>query len=159
MKITQVIFLLCFVGYSEGSFAQAVEEIEREIEIKAIAGLKYDLTRIKVKPGERIKLTLKNVDEMEHNLVITKPGSRQEVVDASHKLGENGPRQHYVPLSDKVLWTIPIVTPGESATIVFQAPTIPGKFEKSAGEKQKPAMKKANRPAGPKKKVNGTKRQ
>jgi len=122
MKITQVLLLLCFLGYSQLSFAQAGEGIEREIEIKAIAGLKFDLIRIKVKPGERIKLTLTNADEMDHNLVITKPGARQEVVDASHKLGENGPKLDYVPLSDKVLWSVHIVTPGQSAYIIFQAP-------------------------------------
>ena len=99
MKITQVLFVLCSVGYSQVSFAQK-KEIEREIKIKAIAGLKFDLTRIKMKPGERIKLSLTNIDDMDHNLVITKPGARQEVVDASHKLGENGPKQSYVPQSD-----------------------------------------------------------
>ena len=123
MKITPVLFLLCFMGYSEVSFAQAKEQTEREIRVKAIAGLKFDLSRIKVKPGERIKLTLTNADEMDHNLVITKPGARQEVVDASHKLGENGPKQNYVPVLDKVLWSIRVVTPGESASITFQAPT------------------------------------
>lgn len=105
------------------SLAQSVKPMERQIVIKAIEGLKFDLTRIKVKPGERIRLTLNNLDEMEHNLVITKPGSREEVVDASLKLGEDGPRLNYVPVSDKVLWSIPIVIPGESAHITFQAPT------------------------------------
>jgi len=122
MKITQILFLLCLISYSPLLFAQTEEQIEREIEIKAIAGLKFDLTRIKVKPGERIKLTLTNADEMDHNLVITKPGARKEVVDASHKLGENGPKQNYVPVSDKVLWSVRIVTPGESEYIIFQAP-------------------------------------
>lgn len=121
MKITQALFLLCFTWYSP-LFAQEEEEIEREIGIKAIAGLKFDLTRFKVKPGERIKLTLTNADEMDHNLVITKPGARQEVVNAAHKLGENGPKQNYVPLSGKVLWSVRIVTPGQSAYIIFQAP-------------------------------------
>jgi azurin len=110
------------------SFAQEEEEIESEIEIKAIAGLKFDLTRIKVKPGERIKLTLTNADEMDHNLVITKPGARLEVVEASNKLGENGPKQHYVPISEKVLWSIRIVAPGQSAYIIFQAPTKEGAY-------------------------------
>ena len=123
MKITNLLFFfLCFFGYSQLSFGQADEEIEREIEIKAVAGLKYDLTRIKVKPGERIRLTLTNVDEMDHNLVITKPRARQEVVDAAHKLGEKGPKQDYVPESDKVLWSVRVVVPGESAYIIFQAP-------------------------------------
>jgi azurin len=123
MKITQVLFLLFVMGYSQLSFAQAEGEIEREIEVKAIAGLKFDLARIVVKPGERIRLTLTNADEMDHNLVITKPGARQEVVEAAHKLGENGPKQDYVPISDKVLWSVRIVTPGQSAYIIFQAPT------------------------------------
>jgi azurin len=123
MKIGRAIFFLCFLGYCQLSFAQAEEEIEREIEIKAIAGLKFDVTRIKVKPGERIKLTLTNADEMDHNLVITQPGARQEVVNASNKLGQNGPKQNYVPQSNNVLWSVRIVTPGESAYIIFQAPT------------------------------------
>jgi azurin len=123
MRLTQFLFFLCFIGYAQLSFAQGGEQLERVIQIKAIAGLKFHLTRIKVKPGERIKLTLTNADEMDHNLVITKPGARQEVVDASHKLGENGPKQNYVPIFDKVLWSIRVVTPGESASIIFQAPT------------------------------------
>lgn len=122
MKIAQVLFLLCFMTFPKLSFAQAEEEIEREIWIKAIAGLKFDLTRISVKPGERIKLTLVNADEMDHNLVITRPGARRQVVDASLKLGENGPKQDYVPVSDDVLWSVRIVSPGQSAYIIFVAP-------------------------------------
>lgn len=117
-----MLFLWCFMGYSQLSLAQAEEEFEREIGIKAIAGLKFDLARIKVEPGERIKLILTNADEMDHNLVITKPGARQEVVEASHKLGVDGPRLNYVPASENVLWSIRVVTPGQSAYIIFQAP-------------------------------------
>jgi azurin len=127
MKI-QILLFLFFAGYSEFSFAQATREEERDIEIKAIAGLQFDLKRIKVRPGERIKLTLTNVDDMDHNLVITKPGARQEVVDASHMLGENGPKQNYIPTSNKVLWSIRIVTPGQSGYISFQAPANEGVY-------------------------------
>jgi azurin len=123
MKIIAVLVLVCFMGYSRLSIAQVKERIDREIAIKAIPGLKFDLTRIKVKPGERVKFTLTNADEMDHNLVITKPGARQEVVDASHKLGVNGPKQNYVAASDKVLWSVRIVTPGQSASVIFRAPT------------------------------------
>jgi azurin len=124
MKIAQLLIFLCFMGYSQRASAQP----ETEMEIKAVAGLKFDVTRIRVKPGERIKLTLTNADEMDHNLVITKPGARKEVVDASHKLGVNGPKQNFVPVSDKVLWSIPIVTPGQTAYINFQAPTQEGVY-------------------------------
>src|SRR5688572_23339165 len=70
VKITNLLLLIWFIANSSFSLAQVEEEIESEIEIKAIAGLKYDVTRFKVKPGERIKLILTNVDDMDHNLVI-----------------------------------------------------------------------------------------
>lgn len=122
MKLSQILFLLWVIGFPSFSSAQSRQQIERQIEIKAVPGLRFDVTRIKVRPGERIKLILTNADEMDHNLVITAPGARQEVVDASHKLGENGPKQNYIPVSNKVLWSIGIVTPGESRSIVFQVP-------------------------------------
>ena len=122
MKTVYALIFSCLIGYSQISFSQRAEIIEREVEIKAVGGLKFDITRFKVKPGEHIKLKLTNVDDMDHNLLITKPGARKEVVDASHKLGENGPKQNFVPSSDKVLWSIKIVPPGQSAYIIFQAP-------------------------------------
>jgi azurin len=128
MKFICTPLLLCFIAAPDLLVAQSEEKTQREITINAIAGLKFDLMRIKVKPGERIKLTLKNADEMDHNLVITKPGTRQQVVEASHELGANGPKQNYVPLSSNVLWSIPIVTPGQSAHIVFRAPANEGVY-------------------------------
>lgn len=121
MRIAHV-FLVCFLISSQLLFAQLEEQAEREVEIKAIAGLRFDLTRFSVKPGERIKLTLVNVDEMDHNLVITKPGRRLEVVDAANKLGEDGPKRNYVPVSDDVLWSVPVIRPGQSAHVIFTAP-------------------------------------
>lgn len=121
MKMIRLLLIVCFIGCSRFLSAQE-KKVEREIKIQAIAGLRFDLPRIKVKPGERIKLTLTNADEMDHNLVITKPGAREEVVNGSHKLGEDGPRQNYVPVSENVLEFIPIVTPGESSYIIFRAP-------------------------------------
>jgi azurin len=127
MSITHV-FLVCFLISSQLSFAQREEQAEREVEIKAIAGLRFDLTRFSVKPGERIKLTLVNVDEMDHNLVITQPGKRLQVVDAANKLGEDGPKQDYVPASDDVLWSIPVIPPGQSAYIIFESPQKEGVY-------------------------------
>ena len=119
----RLLFLLCFISCRQFSLAQARGEVEREIAIKAVAGLKFDPARFSVKPGERVRLTLTNTDEMDHNLVITKAGARLEVVEAALRLGENGPKQNYVPVSGKVLWSVPTVTPGQSATVIFQAPS------------------------------------
>jgi azurin len=117
MKIVHLL-LLCVLPHA--LFAQS--EAPREININAIAGLRFDLVRFSVRPGERIKLTLVNADEMDHNLVITRPGTRLQVVEAANKLGESGPKQNYVPVSDAVLWSIPVIQPGQSASIIFDAP-------------------------------------
>lgn len=127
-RIVYLLFLLFLMGYCPFAFAQAGRGVEREITIRAIAGLKFDVTRFKVKPGESIRLTLINADEMDHNLVITKPGVRLEVVEAANKLGEKGPKQNYIPVSGDVLWSVPLVTPGQSAYVVFRAPATEGVY-------------------------------
>ena len=46
---------------------------DREITISMVpAKMAYDTTLLRVRPGERIKLNLKNPDDLEHNLVLIK---------------------------------------------------------------------------------------
>jgi azurin len=96
------------------------------IPIKAIPGLKYDQVRFKVKPGSTIRLVLTNADDMSHNLLITLPGTREEVVKLAMELGETGPSMNYIPSSSNVLWSIPLVEPGQSKSITFTVPTAKG---------------------------------
>src|SRR5690606_28392020 len=98
----------------------AVDSV-RSIAIEAISGMQYSVVRFQVKPGERVTLSLSNQDDMAHNLVITKPESREAVVNAAMALGAKGPEQDYVPESEDVLWTIPVIYPGEKKAVTFQA--------------------------------------
>jgi azurin len=92
------------------------------IRIKAMQGLRYDVVRFKVQPGEDVKVTLTNMDDMAHNLVFTKPGKRKDVLGSAMQLGTKGPEMHYVPASSNVLWHIATLKPGDSQTITFTAP-------------------------------------
>ncbi|GAB3257205.1 hypothetical protein GCM10027347_19500 [Larkinella harenae] len=92
------------------------------VSLKAIPGLQFDVVRFQVKPGAAVRITLENTDDMAHNLVITRPGKREEIVDAALKLGEKGPAVNYIPKSAAILWTIPVVVPEETGTISFTAP-------------------------------------
>jgi hypothetical protein len=65
---------------------------------------------------------------MSHNLVITKPGAREEVVKAGLNLAEKGPAMNFVPETDAVLWSIPVLAPGESRSITFTAPQKTGTY-------------------------------
>lgn len=129
MERIKEILLVGFILFSAGGIqAQSKQVGTRTIEIRAIAGLQYDVVRFKVSPGERLKLILKNEDDMAHNLVITKPGSRLKVVNAAMQLAEKGPQLNYVPPGEDVLRFIPVISPGQEKSVIFVAPRTPGVY-------------------------------
>lgn len=92
------------------------------VSIKALNGLRYDKVQFSVKPGSAVSLTLTNVSDMPHNLLITKPGERENVVKAALALAQKGPEMNYVPADDAVLWSIPVISPGQTRSVNFKAP-------------------------------------
>lgn len=100
---------------------------ETVIEIKTIAGLRYDVPRFKVAPGEKVRLVVENTDDMAHNLIITAPGARLEVANAAMTLPLT-PTQNFIPKSDSVLWAIPVLTPGRTGEVRFTAPEKEGVY-------------------------------
>lgn len=92
------------------------------IQLEAIPGMQYDMVRLKVPPGTKITLTLSNRDDMSHNLVVTQPDSRVKVVEAGMALAERGPEMNFVPDIPEVLWSIPVLAPGEEASVTFTVP-------------------------------------
>ncbi len=97
------------------------------VEIKAIAGLRYDVPRFVVPPNVPVRLEFSNADDMAHNLVITAPGARMEIVTAAMTMPLT-PEQTFIPPSDKVLWHVPVLVPGKSATLKFTAPSVEGVY-------------------------------
>lgn len=100
----------------------------RSIVIETVDGLQYDVVRFKVKPGEKVKITLKNVSDMNHNLLIVKPGTRLKVVNAALQLAEKGPQMDYIPKISDVLWSIPLISTGQAKSVTFMAPSKPGVY-------------------------------
>lgn len=108
------------------SLARPLADSLTTISIQALPGMQFDLARFQVSPGARVKLVFANADDMSHNLLITAPGARLEVVNAALQLEEKGPASNYIPSSPKVLWAIPVISPGQSRSITFTAPQMPG---------------------------------
>lgn len=108
--------------------AKAHSSNDTTIKINAIGGLQYDVVRFKVKPGAKVKIILANTDDMSHNLVITQPGSRLKVVNAALALGNDGAKMNYIPKTKEVLWSMPILAPGETKSITFTAPAKEGVY-------------------------------
>ncbi|MBX2878069.1 MAG: ThuA domain-containing protein, partial [Saprospiraceae bacterium] len=90
----------------------------------------YDKTLLKAEAGQTVQIRLNNGDEMPHNLVVIKAGSLQnfgKVVDAFLQEPE-AEEMDYVPNSRYVLSATPMLDPGESASIIFELPNLPGRY-------------------------------
>ena len=118
-RFTQILFLLqCFSMQAE----------TRKITLGVKPGLHFEPKVLHVLPGEEVELTFDNSDMMMHNFVLVKPGMRMGVVEAANALGEKGPELHYVPVSDNVLASTPVVMPKKKAKILFKAPLKEDKY-------------------------------
>ena len=100
----------------------------KKITVGVKPGLQFDPKVLHIQPGEEVELTFDNVDEMMHNFVLVQPGARMEMVEAAIALGTEGPEFHYVPKSDKVIASTPVILPGKKGTIRFTAPSRDGQY-------------------------------
>ncbi|MCE6989799.1 plastocyanin/azurin family copper-binding protein [Dyadobacter sp. CY323] len=100
----------------------------KEVVIRAIEGLQFDIKKFSVRPGSEVRIRFINTDDMSHNLVITSPGAREEVVTAALNLGDNAMKMNFIPASSKVLWSVPVLSPGDTSVINFVAPQKPGVY-------------------------------
>jgi azurin len=102
------------------------------ITISANDQMKFDVTTITAKAGERIAVTLKNTGTMPkasmgHNFVVLdKTQDPAKFVDAGQThFGQD----HIAPeLSNKVIAHTKLLGPGETDTVTFNAPRIPGPY-------------------------------
>jgi azurin len=99
----------------------------REIIIET-PGLLFNPSRIKVAPGELVKITLKNTDEMSHDFVITQPNQRERVVALALAMASNPNETNFIPVTPLILNSIPMLKPGEEKSITFKAPTREGVY-------------------------------
>ena len=98
------------------------------IRIGTLPGLRYNTSAFSVRPGAEVELIFSNYDEMLHNLVITRPGARERVVQAALALGAGAADRDFVPPSEDVLWATKVVPSDESFTLTFTAPTTTGDY-------------------------------
>jgi putative membrane-bound dehydrogenase-like protein len=103
----------------------------QQIVLKVIKNeMKYDLQEFSVEAGKQVQITFENPDFMQHNLVITKPGTLEKVGAAADKLASsaNGAEMHYVPDMAEVLFSTELVNPNETVTLTFTVPEKPGEY-------------------------------
>ena len=117
-------------AWGENTNAPMAADVKR-IRIRTIKeAMKFDLKEFSVKPGQQVEITLENPDAMQHNLVITKPGAMEKVGRAGDAMmkDEKGADKNYVPSIPEVLFSTPLVNPGQSFKLSFKAPATAGDY-------------------------------
>ncbi len=104
-------------------------EEEQTILVGTLPGLKFDTTLITAKAGARVRLVVRNGDEMLHNFVLCAPGRGQAVGELAMALGLDGMARNYVPDTVDVLYHSALLQPESSDTIFFLMPEKPGDYD------------------------------
>src|SRR5690606_38235876 len=90
--------------------------------------MKFKLDTFAVQAGQKIILELDNLDGMQHNLVIGKPGSLNKIGSAADAMlsDPKASEKHYVPEIPAVLLSTPLVDPADVYSLEFTLPKEPG---------------------------------
>ena len=122
--------MISFTGCSKPQQGPA-----KEVTVQADDKMRFDLTEFDVRPGQKIKITLKNVGttpkfSMGHNLVVLDKQITEQNIQAKFLDPAAMEAAHdYVPASDKnVIKATKLLGPGETDTITFSAPQVPGQY-------------------------------
>ncbi|HLT07856.1 MAG TPA: plastocyanin/azurin family copper-binding protein [Cyclobacteriaceae bacterium] len=92
--------------------------------------MKFSLDTFTVQAGQKVILELDNLDGMQHNLLIGKPGTLNKIGAAADAMlsDPKASEKHYVPQIPEVLFSTPLVDPGDVYSLEFTAPKEPGKY-------------------------------
>src|SRR5262249_23463876 len=92
--------------------------------------LSFNLKWFVVEAGKPVQIVLVNPDAMPHNLVVSKPGSLQEVALAGGALPmpSDPDAKAFVPDSPLVLFATRLLQEGDTAHLGFTAPKEPGEY-------------------------------
>jgi azurin len=101
------------------------------VRIKVIKNeMKYDRKTFEVEAGKPVEIVFENPDFMQHNLVITQPGTLENVGKAADKLASDpkGAEKQYVPDTPDVLFATKLVNPQQTVKLNFVAPQKTGDY-------------------------------
>lgn len=104
----------------------------RTVEIEANDQMKFSVTNIEAKPGEQIRVVLKNVGKMPkaamgHNFVLLAAGAN--ATDFANKSVMAAATNYIAPeLKGQVLFSTPLTGPGETVEVTIKVPAKAGTY-------------------------------
>ena len=117
-------------GGGGGGGAPSAEPV-LAMEMSVIPGqMKFALPRFTAKPGQRVRITFTNPDDMQHNMLMLRPGTLEAVGALADAMAAtpDGAERNYVPPTPDVMAFTPLVDPGKSFTLEFTAPRQPADY-------------------------------
>jgi len=92
------------------------------VNIKAEEGLKYDVLNVTVKSGRPIALVFQDADQLQHNLVITRPGALEKCCMAADvQAGQpDAIQKNYIPSVADILHATKLLNPGDIEILKFE---------------------------------------
>jgi len=92
--------------------------------------MKFEQKSFSVKAGSIVEVVFKNIDFMQHNLLILQKGSMEKVGAAADKMAQDpkGAEKQYVPSMPEVLFSTPLVNPEETFKLKFKVPAVAGDY-------------------------------
>lgn len=101
------------------------------LHLKALPGkMAFDREVLNAPAGKSVSIVFDNSDQMPHNIVIVKPGSKEKVGIAADNMStlEDGYERQFIPEMPEVLFATPLVNAGETYQLDFMAPDVPGDY-------------------------------
>ena len=120
--------------FSLGGCAKAPPIPPKTVTIEANDKMKYDVTAIEAKPGQQVVVTLKNVGttpkfSMGHNFVmLDRTINEQNVMKFLDAASMEAAHDYVPPGAKEVIAHTKLLGPGETDTVTFNAPQIPGDY-------------------------------
>ena len=94
--------------------------------------MRYDTPRIVVEPGKAVEIIFENSDFMPHNLVITRPGTRDKIATIAALMKPDqmdGRGRTYVPDSVDILSATKLIEAGQRAVLSITVPNEEGDMD------------------------------
>jgi putative membrane-bound dehydrogenase-like protein len=111
-------------GTPTGPFAEDVK-----ISIN-VAQMTYSVSSIDAKPNDAIRITLTNNGDVQHNVVLIRPGSLATVGAQVEAMAHvpNAEERSYLPSTPDIMFWMKLVETGQTGTLEFYAPPQPGDY-------------------------------
>jgi putative membrane-bound dehydrogenase-like protein len=101
----------------------ALGKTHQVVNIKAVEGMKYDQMTFTVKAGKPIAIVFEDGDSLQHNLVVTKPGTIENCCKAADALAAqpDAIAKNYIPSFADIIKASKLLNPGDVEVLKIDA--------------------------------------